>query len=157
MSTATRIDEIATAAGFTRLSLTASLLIVVAGVLTFLAAQQARSLTTKVRAASEPAQAEARARVAKRYFNARDYERAVPVLQRNHPDVVFEVSRGGTQLRVAVKNPARYDAWVYALNSLQGFGRDVGWEADTMCLGKCSDGDAAQAVVRGFTQELQSR
>lgn len=152
-----RIDQLALAAGFTRLSITASLLIVTAGVFVFLAAQSAHKFTGQLRSAAAPAASLSRAKVDKRFFAARDYERVLPVLQRNHPDVHFEISRGGTQILLTVKNPARYDAWVYAINSLQGFGRDVGWEAESMCLGQCSNGDAAQAVIKAFTQELSSR
>ena len=152
-----RLDQLAVAAGFTRLSITASLLIVTAGVFVFLAAQGAQKLTAQMRSAAAPAAATGSAKVDKRFFTARDYERVLPVMQRNHPEVRFEVSRGGTQLVMSVKNPARYDAWVYAVNSLQGFGRDVGWEAESLCLGQCSGGDAAQAVIKAFTQELSSR
>lgn len=152
-----RIDQLALAAGFSRLSITASLLIVTAGVFVFLAAQSANRLTGQLRAAAAPAAPESRAKVDKRYFSARDYERVLSVMQRNHPEVRFAVSRGGTQLSITLKNPARYDAWFYAINSLQGFGRDVGWEAESLCLGQCSEGDAAQAVIKAFTQELSSR
>ena len=149
-----RIDRIGLLAGLTRLRAIAAVTIVAAVVMTWLAAGQAQRVAALAREAGKPPP-EARTTVNRRYYGERDYDRIVEALRRNNPGVEFEVARGGTHLKLKVKERERFDAWVFALYGLQGYGGNVAWEAETLCLGKCADGAAALAQVKAFTQDIR--
>ncbi len=150
-----RLDQIALATGFSRLNLVGSVLIVAAGLLVFLAAQRAQQLAVALRESNTPPPPPV-ASVEKRYYGERDYERVAEVLRRNHPQVRFEVSRTGGHLSVSIAEADRYPQWLYALNALQGFSRNLGWEAQHLCVGSCG-GSAADASVRAYTQQASTR
>lgn len=149
-----RIDTISLLAGFGRLRLIAMATLVAAVILVWLAAGQVREVTTLALETRKPPP-ELRAVVGKRYYSERDYERIIGALRLNNPSVEFEVARGGSHLRVKLKDVSRYDAWIFALYGLQGYGTNVAWEAESLCLGKCGDGLAALAHVKAFTQDLR--
>lgn len=149
-----RIDRIGFLAGFGRLRLVAIGTLVASVFLMWLVAAQVREVTALAVAASKPP-SQVRATVGKRYFTERDYERLIGALRMNNPAVEFEVARGGAHVRVKLKDVARYDGWIFALYGLQGYGANVVWEAESICLGKCPDGLAAVAHVKAFTQDLR--
>ncbi len=149
-----RLDRIHPLLGLTRLRLVAVATLMAALVLAWLVALQAGKLAQQVREANRPP-AESRASVARRYLAERDYQRITAALQRNNPGVEFEIARGGANLRLSIKDAARFDAWIFALYGLQGYGGSVGWEAEALCLGKCADGTAAHATVKAYTQEIR--
>ena len=149
-----RIDKIGLLAGFGRLRLVAIGTLVASVFLLWLLAGQVREVTALAVEARKPPP-EVRASVGKRYFAERDYERLMSTLRLNNPAVEFELARGGTHVRVKLKDIARYDAWIFALYGLQGYGANVAWEAESICLGKCPDGLAAVAHVKAFTQDLR--
>lgn len=150
-----RIDKISLIAGFGRLRLVAIGTLGASLVLLWLAAAQVRDVLTLAFQSRKPP-LEVRASVGKRYFAERDYDRLIGALRLNNPSVEFEIARGGTHMRVKITDVARYDAWLFALYGLQGYGSNVAWEAESICLGKCPDGLAAVAHVKAFTQDLRS-
>jgi hypothetical protein len=149
-----RLDRINPLLGLTRLRLLALSALAAAAVFLWLLAGQVATVTKLAREASRPP-AESTASVARRYFVERDYQRIAAALQRNNPGVDFEIARGGASLRIAVKDTARFDAWIFALYGLQGYGGNVAWEAESLCMGKCTDGATAQASVKAYTQEIR--
>lgn len=151
-----RIDKLSLASGLTRLRAVAGAAVVAALVMTWLAAGRAQHVAALAREASRPPP-EVSATVNRRFYGEADYGRIVDALRRNNPNVEYEVTRGGANLVLKVKDPERFDAWIFALYGLQGYGGNVAWEAETLCVGRCPEGAAALARVKAFTQEIRKK
>ena len=149
-----RLDAIGLLAGLGRMRLVALGTLIASVALIWLAAGQVREVTALALDARKPPPT-LRAGIAKRYYTERDYERIIGALRLNNPAVEFDIPRGGAYMRVKLKEVSRFDAWIFALYGLQGYGSNLAWEAETLCLGKCPEGYAALAHVKAFSQNLR--
>jgi hypothetical protein len=84
-----------------------------------------------------------------------EYERYGEVIGGLVPGVNVSVPDPGTTMRVAIRDVADYQLWVYALNNLQAYSKNVVWEAKSICLQECGNDSVAVADLEGYVQTTE--
>lgn len=77
------------------------------------------------------------------------YERYAQVLDRLSKDISVKGTKEG--INIVMSNAANYPEFMFILSSIQGLSNKVIWQADSICLGRCSGG-AGSALVKGFEE-----
>ena len=88
-------------------------------------------------------------------LTAEDYTRYGGIIAGLVPGVRVIVPEDGKSLRVVVDNPGAYETWIYALNNLQSYSKNVVWEADSICLQDCGRDYVASADIQGYVQTAE--
>jgi hypothetical protein len=88
-------------------------------------------------------------------LTAEDYTRYGGILAGLVPGVRVIVPEDGQKMRVIINNPGAYEIWIYALNNLQSYSKNVVWEADSICLQDCGGEVVASADIQGFVQTAE--
>ncbi|MEY3200753.1 MAG: hypothetical protein RIR70_303 [Pseudomonadota bacterium] len=117
---------------------------------------QVQQLVTAIQAASS-AQAAIKApqaSVEKKPLPPAKVQEYHDILRRLHPAVTIDITQEGRGLSISVPDVRLYSEWMFALYSLQSYGKSVLWEADRVCLKECG-GPSAVAVVHGYVQSVQ--
>lgn len=94
--------------------------------------------------------------VAKQPLATPSARRIATIMANNHPAVEVVPNKTGDGVVIMVKNAEAYPQWLYALQSLQGYQKNLVWEARDLCIGSC-EGNAARADVRGYTQSFEEK
>ncbi len=97
----------------------------------------------------------AKVKLVREPLNAEDYTRYGGIIAGLVPGVRVSISEDGQSMRVAITNAGAYELWVYALNNLQSYGKNVVWEADTLCLQDCGGEIVASAQIIGYIQTAE--
>lgn len=95
------------------------------------------------------------AKLDKQYLAEADYRQQYEIFGRTNPAVKFQLSPDKKGLVVSVGDTQLFPEWLYALYSLQSYSKNVLWEATDICLAKCGDGSAAQAVIKAYSQSIK--
>ena len=130
-------------------------IVIAATIALYLFAGKIQQLVVVARAASTSQSAQkAQAVLEKTPLPVAELQRYQEVLTRLHPAVSIELSGDSKGFQVSVSDPRLYNEWIFALYSLQSYGKNVLWEATRLCLKNCSGG-AAMAEVQGYTQAIR--
>jgi len=97
----------------------------------------------------------AKVKLARTPLTAEDYTRYGGIIAGLVPGVRVIVPEGGKSMRVVVDNPGAYETWIYALNNLQSYSKNVVWEADSICLQDCGGELVASADIQGYVQTAE--
>jgi len=118
---------------------------------------QMRELVTAIQAATaaQVAIKSATAEVDKKPLPPAEVAKYQEVLRRLHPAVTIEVAGEGSSLTISVPDVRLYNEWMFALYSLQSYGKNVLWDASRVCLKECGNSAAAVAVVKGYVQSVR--
>lgn len=65
------------------------------------------------------------------------------------------VAVSGKSVVVSAKSPEQFAEFMHALSLLQSTTSDVAWDADEICIGKCTGGAAAYARATGYKQSIK--
>lgn len=88
-------------------------------------------------------------------LTAEDYTRYGGIIAGLVPGVRVIVAEDGQKMRVVINNPGAYEIWIYALNNLQSYSKNVVWEADSICLQDCGGELVASADIQGYIQTAE--
>ncbi len=88
-------------------------------------------------------------------LTAEDYTRYGGIIAGLVPGVRVLIPEDGKKMRVVVDNPGAYEIWIYALNNLQSYSKNVVWEADSLCLQDCGGELVASADIQGYVQTAE--
>jgi hypothetical protein len=95
------------------------------------------------------------ARIVRSPVSQAHYVEMADVLSRMNPAVAIAPGAKGSTLVIAVPKAELQPEWVYVLSTLQSHQPGVIWEAETICMRKCPNGQAAMAELRGYTQAVR--
>lgn len=140
---------------FNAVSTLFAIVIMVSTLAVYMVGNQVRHLVAAVQTASaERANHKvAQAKVEKKPLPAAEMTRYLEVLRRLHPAVTIDLTPDQKMLAITVPEVALYNEWMFALYSLQSYGKNVLWDVNRICLRNCGGG-AAVAVVQGYTQSV---
>lgn len=88
-------------------------------------------------------------------LTAEDYTRYGGIIAGLVPGVRVLIPEDGKKMRVVIDNPGAYEIWIYALNNLQSYSKNVVWEADSLCLQDCGGELVASADIQGYVQTAE--
>jgi hypothetical protein len=94
-------------------------------------------------------------KLARQPLTAEDYTRYGGIIAGLVPGVRVSIPADGKSMRVAINDAGAYELWVYALNNLQSYSKNVVWEADTLCLQDCGGETVASAQITGYIQTAE--
>lgn len=97
----------------------------------------------------------AKVKLGRQPLTAEDYTRYGGIIAGLVPGVRVTVPEGGKSMRLSIDDERSYELWVYALNNLQSYSKNVVWEATTLCLQDCGGETAAVADVEGYMQTAE--
>jgi len=106
-------------------------------------------------ATAVPEESVGKVKLVRQPLAAEDYTRYGGIIAGLVPGVRITVPEDGKSMHVAVADIGGYELWIYALNSLQSYSKNVVWEADNICLQDCGSETVASAQVRGYVQSLE--
>lgn len=139
-----------------RLRPLAIVLVGTAFISTMFAGNQLKTAVAAYRTATAlPEDAVGKVKLARQPLTAEDYTRYGGIIAGLVPGVRVKVPEDGKSLRIDIENIAAYELWVYALNNLQSYSKNVVWEADFICLQECGNEAVASAQVQGFVQSVE--
>lgn len=122
---------------------------------TMFAGNQLKSALAAYRTATAvPEESVGKVKLARQPLAAEDYTRYGGIIAGLVPGVRIEVPPDGKSMRISIKDSGGYELWVYALNNLQSYSKNVVWEADSICLQECGE-LVATAQVQGFVQSVE--
>jgi hypothetical protein len=114
-----------------------------------------RAVAAYSQAATVSGDKAAKVKLARMPLTAEDYTRYGGIIAGLVPGVRVIVPEGGKSMRVVVNNPGAYQTWIYALNNLQSYSKNVVWEADSICLQDCGGELVASADIQGYVQTAE--
>ena len=114
-----------------------------------------RAVAAYSQAATVSGDKAAKVKLASMPLTAEDYTRYGGIIAGLVPGVRVIVPEGGKSMRVVVDNPGAYQTWIYALNNLQSYSKNVVWEADSICLQDCGGELVASADIQGYVQTAE--
>lgn len=119
--------------------------------------QQIKELVAAAQAAtaSQAATRVPQAVVEKKPLSAAEIQRYHEILQRLHPAVSIQVNGEGNGFTISIGDAKLYNEWMFALYSLQSYGKNVLWDASRVCLKDCGGAAVAMAVVQGYVQSVR--
>lgn len=97
----------------------------------------------------------AKVRLGRTPLTAEDYFRYGGVIAGLVPGVRVVVAEDGKKMSVIIDNPDAYEIWVYALNNIQSYSKNVVWEAESICLQDCGGDVVASADIKGHIQTAE--
>ncbi len=80
---------------------------------------------------------------------APEYAPALSFCKQHLPDVKCDASTG--KMVISIDNAQFYEDWIFALNNMQSYTKDLIWETHKLCIGECS-GPAAAAILQASNQ-----
>ena len=81
-----------------------------------------------------------------------EYRTALTFCKDHIPDVSCALSNG--KLIISIASADKYTDWIFALSTLQAYGKDMVWDPKYMCVGDCG-GTAATAELIAYNQKIQ--
>jgi hypothetical protein len=97
----------------------------------------------------------AKVKLGRQPLTAEDYTRYGGIIVGLVPGVRVAVPEGGKSMRLSIDDERLYELWVYALNNLQSYSKNVVWEAETLCLQDCGIDTVAAAQITGYIQTAE--
>lgn len=123
---------------------------------TMFAGNELRSAVSAYRTATAaPEDSVGKVKMVRQPLTAEDYTRYGGIIAGLVPGVRVTVPEDGKYMRIAIGDIAGYELWIYALNNLQAYSKNVVWEADTICLQDCGNETVASAQVQGYVQSVE--
>jgi hypothetical protein len=80
-----------------------------------------------------------------------EYTQAIKFCMNHTPGVSCALTSG--KFVVSIDNAEKYEDWMFALASIQSYGKDIVWEPKLICIGQCS-GAAASAELIAYSQKI---
>jgi len=117
--------------------------------------QVARAVTAYSQAQAVAGAEAAKIKLGRQPLTAEDYTRYGGIISSLVPGVRVIVPDGGQSMRIVINNIAAFELWMYALNSLQSYSKNVVWEATAICLQDCGGDLVATADIQGYVQTAE--
>lgn len=117
--------------------------------------QVSRAVAAWEQAKSVSGEKAVKVKLGRQPLTAEDYTRYGGVIAGLVPGVRVSVPEDGKSMRLSIANQGAYELWVYALNNLQSYSKNVVWEAETLCLQDCGGETVASAQITGYIQTAE--
>lgn len=101
------------------------------------------------------AQAAAKVKLVRKPLSTQEYERYGEIIGGLVPGVRVSIPEKSDTMKLSIKSTGDYQLWVYALNNLQAYSKNVVWEAKTICLQECGGDNVAVADLQGYVQTTE--
>ena len=122
----------------------------VVGYLSSSAAQQFMQNISNTKTAS----VETKLDLEKKPVAAPEYAPALSFCRQHLTDVKCELQSG--KMVISIENAQFYEDWVFALNNMQSYTKDLLWETHNLCIGACG-GAAATATLQASNQVIAKK